>query len=113
MCLSKCDSSPRGRMIMVRLRVARQTRSYLGLDHYDYCTILNAILPRSVRVLEAVRVPLWFDARFHCLYRAYKYFFPTTGLNLDLVRAAASQFLGEHDFRNFCKIDPQTNKTFR
>jgi tRNA pseudouridine38/39 synthase len=35
----------------------------------------------------------------------YKYFFPCGNLNLDSMRSAAQQLIGEHDFRNLCKMD--------
>lgn len=83
----------------------------------------------------ALRPPVGFDARFSCLYRHYKYFFDARGLamsstgdaggdtsggdhrdgssrindeghlDLDAMQKGASYFVGEHDFRNFCKVD--------
>ena len=46
-----------------------------------------------------------FGCRFSARYREYKYFLPAKGLDVDRMRAAAAHFLGEHDFRNFCKAD--------
>lgn len=80
--------------------------------HYDYRKILNSILPPSIRVTYVKSAPAYLDARFHCLSRYYKYFFPLTAdLDLGLMDLAARQFVGNHDFRNFCKIDPSANKT--
>eukprot|EP01056_Protomagalhaensia_sp_Gyna25_P005622 Protomagalhaensia_sp_Gyna_25__5621@NODE_781_length_2628_cov_94_008884_g599_i1_p2_GENE_NODE_781_length_2628_cov_94_008884_g599_i1NODE_781_length_2628_cov_94_008884_g599_i1_p2_ORF_typecomplete_len336_score44_94PseudoU_synth_1/PF01416_20/0_014PseudoU_synth_1/PF01416_20/5_7e24DUF2344/PF10105_9/0_12_NODE_781_length_2628_cov_94_008884_g599_i1741081 len=111
---SRCGRTDKGvhaRANYISLKLRLKPKRKNDHDHYDYCGILNAILPRTIRVLEVQPVPLWFDARFHCLYRAYKYFFATGGLNLPLLKAASTQFLGEHDFRNFCKVDPSTQKT--
>ena len=74
----------------------------------DYLHILNQLLPDDIRLYEiALRPPEGFDARFSCQYRHYKYFFTgtKTGLDLDCMIKAATYFTGEHDFRNFCKVD--------
>lgn len=46
-----------------------------------------------------------FDAHF----REYRYFIPFADGELDLNRmqTAATAFLGQHDFRNFCKVDAE------
>ena len=46
-----------------------------------------------------------FDARFSCVSRTYRYFFSTVGRDLRRMQEAADLLLGEHDFRNFCKMD--------
>ena len=46
-----------------------------------------------------------FSARFDCTSRTYKYFFPRGDLNLFKMNEAGKFLLGEHDFRNFCKMD--------
>ncbi|CCA69501.1 related to DEG1-pseudouridine synthase [Serendipita indica DSM 11827] len=75
-----------------------------------YIQVLNRILPPSIRVLAWAPVDDTFSARFNCRYRHYKYFFqplnpPASPLNIDKMRNAASLLVGEHDFRNFCKLD--------
>jgi len=75
-----------------------------------YLLILNRILPPSIRVLAWSPVSDDFSARFNCRRRHYKYFFnslppPSPSLDLDRLRDAASRLVGEHDFRNFCKLD--------
>lgn len=96
-----------------------------------YVQILNRILPASIRVQAWSPVRSNFSSRFDCVYRHYKYFFPAgppgvfypptsastgasagagqdagaTRLDIDLMRDAARRLLGEHDFRNLCKID--------
>ncbi|GJN31638.1 hypothetical protein PR202_gb20058 [Eleusine coracana subsp. coracana] len=50
-------------------------------------------------------VPADFHARFTCLGREYKYLFWKGDLDIADMQKAASKFIGEHDFRNFCKMD--------
>lgn len=72
----------------------------------NYIHILNQLLPPDIRVYSvALRLPEDFDARFSCEYRHYRYFFHKGDLDLDLMREAAKLYLGEHDYRNFCKVD--------
>ncbi|KAF8637135.1 hypothetical protein AX17_003039 [Amanita inopinata Kibby_2008] len=73
---------------------------------HDYVAILNRLLPSTIRVLAWSPVSPNFSARFSCQYRHYKYFFPPQGLDIDQMRAAACRIIGEHDFRNLCKLDP-------
>lgn len=102
-------------------------------DELPYLQILNNVLPEDIRVLAwCPHPPPGFDARFSCRERRYKYFFtnpafsPTPGplgfrrtakdssarnlregwLDIDAMRKAAKYLEGEHDFRNFCKVDP-------
>lgn len=72
----------------------------------DYAMMLNRVLPPSIRVTAWAPVALGFDARFSTLYRTYRYFFfDHNRLDLRRMREAARHFVGEHDFRNFCKVD--------
>jgi tRNA pseudouridine38/39 synthase len=75
----------------------------------NYVHLLNRNLPSSIRVLAWSPVSDEFDARFSCIHRHYKYIF-TVGtsprLDIEAMRDAAARLVGEHDFRNFCKLDP-------
>ncbi|KAG9092163.1 hypothetical protein FRC06_000219 [Ceratobasidium sp. 370] len=76
-----------------------------------YVHILNRVLPPTIRILAWSPVSDTFDARFSCQYRHYKYLFPRGGrkgdaLDVAAMRDAARRLVGEHDFRNFCKLDP-------
>lgn len=72
----------------------------------DYIKSINQALPDDIRVHSAcLRPPKDFDARFSCTFRHYKYIFNGDGLDIDAMNTAASYYLGENDFRNFCKID--------
>lgn len=103
-------------------------------DEIPYCQVLNRLLPPDIRILAwCPNPPPNFSARFSCRERQYKYFFtqpaftPTIGsagisrssnalptdeprregwLDISAMRYAARKFVGLHDFRNFCKIDP-------
>jgi tRNA pseudouridine38/39 synthase len=100
-------------------------------DEIPYPTMLNRLLPPDIRILAwCPEPPPDFSARFSCRERQYKYFFtqpafpPTpnhfefksemeTGkvskdgwLDIEAMREAAKKFVGAHDFRNFCKVDP-------
>jgi tRNA pseudouridine38/39 synthase len=72
----------------------------------DYIKALNQSLPDDIRVHSVcLRPPVDFDARFSCTFRYYKYIFNGEGLDIEAMNKAASYFLGDNDFRNFCKID--------
>ncbi|MDW8308344.1 MAG: tRNA pseudouridine(38-40) synthase TruA [Verrucomicrobiales bacterium] len=78
---------------------------------------LNAWLPEDIRVLSATRARADFHARFSATAKQYRYFVwnhPAMNpllrrtawhvprrLDLDAMRAAASRFVGRHDFRSF------------
>ncbi|KAG6873342.1 hypothetical protein C0995_000202 [Termitomyces sp. Mi166 len=78
---------------------------------HDYLLILNRLLPPTIRILAWSPVSNDFSARFSCTHRHYKYFFSTNTapgsiLDIERMRIAASYLVGEHDFRNMCKLDP-------
>lgn len=87
-------------------------------DELIYPQILNRLLPPDIRVLAwCPTPPPGFSARFSCEERRYRYFFtnppiaPRTAndgaemLDIAAMRTAAKLFVGDHDFRNFCKLD--------
>jgi len=74
-------------------------------EEIRYVYILNRVLPADVRVLAWCPVDPKFSARFSCTSRTYKYFFPRGDLNVSHMREAAQALVGEHDFRNLCKMD--------
>lgn len=92
-------------------------------DELNYPQILNRLLPATIRVLAwAPEVPEDFSARFSCLSRTYRYFFTNPmlceqgganpgALDTDAMNEAAANFLGSHDFRNFCKQDASKQLT--
>jgi len=74
-------------------------------EEIRYVYILNRVLPPEIRVLAWCPVHPTFSARFSCTSRTYKYFFPRGNLDLSHMLEAASALIGEHDFRNLCKMD--------
>lgn len=84
-------------------------------DHgeIDYVGVLNRALPPDIRILGWCHVPYNFHARFSCLSREYNYFFINDGLDIEAMKFAAGKFCGEHDFRNFCKMDADNVHNFQ
>jgi len=82
-------------------------------EELDYVQMLNGVLPPSIRVHAWAPVSDEFHARFSCRARQYRYFFTDLQEKLDIeaMRKAAGYFTGEHDFRNFCKLDVQMQIT--
>lgn len=79
----------------------------------DYVRILNKELPKDIRVMGWCPVPVDFSSRFSCLSREYKYFFWGENLNVKAMENAGKKFIGEHDFRNFCKMDAANVHNFK
>lgn len=82
-----------------------------GSDELPYVSMLNSLLPESIRVTAWSAVSPDFDARFSCRGRHYKYFFtrfeasPYHPLDINAMNDGAQRLVGEHDFRNLCKLD--------
>ncbi|XP_075420231.1 tRNA pseudouridine(38/39) synthase [Tenrec ecaudatus] len=70
-----------------------------------YTHILNRVLPPDIRILAWAPVEPTFSARFSCLERTYRYFFPRADLDITRMNYAAQKYVGTHDFRNLCKMD--------
>jgi len=83
------------------------------MEELAYVTILNRLLPPDIRIISWSPVHKNFNARFHCTYRTYKYFFQAQRLDIPLMQKAAQKLIGVHDFRNFCKVDPLYNSHYR
>ncbi|KAI4346563.1 hypothetical protein L6164_007449 [Bauhinia variegata] len=82
-------------------------------DEIDYVKVVNRVLPDDIRILGWCPVPVDFHARFSCLSREYKYFFWKENLNILAMESAGKKFVGEHDFRNFCKMDAANVHNYR
>ncbi|KAG1471151.1 hypothetical protein G6F56_002289 [Rhizopus delemar] len=78
-------------------------------QEFPYVDTLNRMLPPDIRVLAWAPVSDDFSARFHCTSRTYKYFFSKGKMDIERMRQGCQYFEGEHDFRNFCKMDPAKN----
>ncbi|RUP51825.1 pseudouridine synthase [Jimgerdemannia flammicorona] len=81
------------------------------LTELPYIETLNRLLPDDIRIIAWAPVPPTFNARFDCRSRTYRYFFLRGPLDITLMQQAAHDFLGPHDFRNFCKLDPSKDIT--
>ncbi|XP_046850164.1 tRNA pseudouridine(38/39) synthase-like [Xenia sp. Carnegie-2017] len=81
----------------------------LNKEEINYLYVLNKLLPNEIRVIGWTPVSLDFKARFSCMHRMYKYYFPRGNLDLKRMNEAGQKFVGEHDFRNFCKMDIGNN----
>ncbi|KAL4358467.1 hypothetical protein AHAS_Ahas09G0289600 [Arachis hypogaea] len=79
----------------------------------DYVRVLNRVLPNDIRIMGWCPVPVNFHARFSCLSRQYKYFFWKENLNILAMESAGKKLIGEHDFRNFCKMDAANVHNYR
>ncbi|XP_066591361.1 tRNA pseudouridine(38/39) synthase isoform X2 [Prorops nasuta] len=92
--------------------ISLDIRSKLAADKQEnldqeipYCKILNRILPTNIRCIAWWPIQNNISARFDCKFRTYKYFFPRGNLNVPAMNAAVKLVIGEHDFRNICKMD--------
>jgi tRNA pseudouridine38/39 synthase len=99
-----------GNCVSLVVRGAKFTADAAGAlvepaEPLPYMKMLNRVLPAAIRITAWCFVPDSFDARFSCKFRVYRYFFYSVGLDVDGMAAAAADLLGEHDFRNFCKMD--------
>ncbi|ODQ79662.1 hypothetical protein BABINDRAFT_162029 [Babjeviella inositovora NRRL Y-12698] len=121
---SRCGRTDRGVSAMhqvVSLRVRSKFSPEEQADpanndtEIDYVNILNNLLPKDIKVSGVcLSPPETFDARFSCEWRHYKYIFHSEGLDISRMNEAARKYEGEHDFRNFCKLDGSKQiKNFR
>jgi tRNA pseudouridine38/39 synthase len=75
-------------------------------DEINYCQLLNKVLPREIRAISwQPLITQKFSARFDCIGRTYKYFFPRGDLKIEKMQEACKHLVGSHDFRNLCKMD--------
>lgn len=74
--------------------------------------MLNGVLPDDIRVLGWAPVDTSFSARFSAQNRTYKYYFLKEDMDIGLMREAAKKLIGEHDYRNFCKMDVESVSHF-
>lgn len=114
---SRCGRTDRGVSALDQVIAATLRSSGDPEAELDYVGCLNRQLPDDIRVLSWAPAPVSsppFSARFSASYRQYKYFFwDDGGFDLDAMRLAASKLVGEHDFRNVCKMDVDAVSNFR
>lgn len=73
--------------------------------------MINSRLPDDIKILASTPVPHHFDARFSCLYREYKYYFLLKSKDVNAMAQACQDFVGVHNFRNFCKEDSEKQRS--
>ncbi|KAH7924352.1 tRNA pseudouridine synthase [Leucogyrophana mollusca] len=98
--------SAAGQVVSLWVRNLRPSLHEEQRRELRYVSVLNRVLPPTIRVLAWSPVAPTFSARFNCQHRHYKYFFTSHGLDISLMQQAANLLVGEHDFRNLCKLDP-------
>lgn len=90
---------------------------------------MNTRLPEDIRIQESCEVPDDFHPRFQKTVKTYEYrilnrrfqdptrrlyaFFYYYPLDVERMRQAARFLVGEHDFRAFCTMKPETDSTVR
>ncbi len=74
---------------------------------------VNGRLPRDIWTWAWAVAPVGFSARWNAQWREYRYLLWHPGLDMEKMRAAAAQLLGEHDFRNFSSAKVDTVKTLQ
>lgn len=94
-----------GNVIALKLRFTEKKNKQDVESSLNYMKILNGNLPSCIRILNCIQVSDTFNARHLCVYREYKYFFFQGIYNIEKMKEACKIFIGQHDFRNFCKVD--------
>lgn len=75
-------------------------------EEINYCLLINKVLPNNIRAISwRPLITPTFSARFDCIGRTYKYFFPRGLLDIEKMQEACKHLVGSHDFRNLCKMD--------
>ncbi|GAU08555.1 tRNA pseudouridine(38-40) synthase TruA [Desulfoplanes formicivorans] len=97
--------------------------------HIPWHKALNAMLPRSVRILEVANVGFDFHARYSCLSKTYsytmwtnpdyvlpqrrRYVWDTGPLDFQAMDRAAAYLVGQHDFKSFQNLGTDVQSTIR
>jgi len=95
------------------------------LDTSKLLFSLNALLPKDIRILSLEEAPASFHARFSACQKIYHYYLyldpvldpflrlytyrPGHAVDLDLLKKAASYFIGTHDFTTFANVKKTTS----
>lgn len=112
---SRCGRTDKGVSAFGQVIALYLRSKYTDKDEMeiDYVRVLNRALPKDIRVIGWCPIPCEFHARFSCLSREYKYFFFRENLDINGMEIACKKFLGDHDFRNFCKMDALNVHNYR
>ncbi len=96
-------------------------RTTSNLSTESFLNALNGLLPRDICVHSVEEVPEKFHARFDAKERVYRYFvsqrlsainryyswFVKYTQDVNLMNQCAKILEGDHDFRAFCKLNPE------
>ncbi|XP_016968118.1 tRNA pseudouridine(38/39) synthase [Drosophila biarmipes] len=82
------------------------------ISEIDYCGLLNRVLPKNIQCVAwmPLRSPVY-SARFDCVSRSYRYYFPKGDLDISAMQEACRLLVRHADFRNFCKMDVHNGVT--
>lgn len=73
-----------GQVISIDVRSSlKEIRSNKNKEIH-YCKILNRVLPNNIQCIAWAPVDQNFSARFDCLSRTYRYYFPKGNLNIEV-----------------------------
>lgn len=79
---------------------------YSYKNELKYCEMLNRVLPSDIRAISWMPLETSdISARFDCVERTYRYYFPRGCLDIDAMKIGTSYLVGQHDYRNLCKMD--------
>lgn len=78
----------------------------LPIDDFSCLKLSISVLPPQIRAISWQPLATQkYSARFDCVDRTYKYFFPRGNLDIEKMDEACRFLIGSHDFRNLCKMD--------
>lgn len=61
-------------------------------DEIDYCSVLNRVLPDNIQCVAWAPVCKDLSARFDCKSRTYKYYFPKSNLDIEVLTNKKKQY---------------------
>lgn len=96
--------SAAGNVFAIKLHVSEE-------EEKELVRRINSALPEDIIIVAYAKVDDSFNARTDCKSRHYRYFFFKEDLNIEKMEEAAQKFFGKHDFRRFCKMQPQYEET--
>ena len=101
------------------------------MSEVEICRYMNEYLPEDIAVLKVTRASEMFHSRFHAVEKCYTYrvcvaevpnvferrfvyaYGAEPSLDVEAMRRAAENFLGEHDFQSFCGKKIKKKSTVR
>jgi tRNA pseudouridine38/39 synthase len=96
-----------GRSQPMSADTAEQTKTP---QEFNYIAMINTYLPPDIRIIAWAETNSSFDARFSCKSRTYKYYFTRSELDIESMKVACTYFIGQHNFRNFCKATKEVTE---